>query len=158
MKLGCAPRGFTLIELMIVVSIVGLLSTLASQEYYHMTFRAKRAELTLNLDGIRTAELGYQAEWAEFTSCTLSPAVIPGRSQVRFPATIHTSLDWNQLGWVPDGRVYGQYQVSAIPGSTPQSAAFNASAFADIDGDGNYSYYHTNRARKPEMLTQNIVY
>ncbi|GEM_PF-648778 len=156
--MGRHGRGFTLIELMIVVSIVGLLSTLAGQEYYHMTFRAKRSELTLNLDGIRTAEIGYQAEWAEFTSCALSPVTIPGRTQVSFPATIHTQLDWNELGWVPDGRVYGQYQVTGLPGLTATSAQFEASAFADIDGDGNYSHYLTNRAVKPQMLTQNIVY
>jgi prepilin-type N-terminal cleavage/methylation domain-containing protein len=150
--------GFTLIELMIVVAIVGLLSTLASQEFYHMTFRAKRAELTLNLDGIRTVEIGYEAEWGEFTSCTLLPPQIPGRKQVRFPATIFTSLDWNMLGWVPDGKVYGQYQVIAVSGSVPGAAQFTASAYGDIDGDGNYSQYQANRYFKPQMLTANITY
>ena len=150
--------GFTLIEIMIVVAIVGLLSTLALQEFWHMTMRAKRAELTLNLDGIRTSELGYVAEWGEFTSCTLQPPVVPGRRAAAFPATIFTSVDWNQLGWVPDGKVYGQYQVTATGGGTSQTAQFTASAYSDIDGDMNLTHYQANRAFKPQMLTGNTVY
>ena len=122
------------------------------------TLIAKRAEIPLMLDGIRTSELAYQAEWAEFTSCALMPAVIPGRKQVSFPATIHTSYDWNALGWVPDGKVYGQYQAVALPPATAGVAMFTASAFADIDGDGNYSHYLATQSAKTELLTGNIIY
>jgi prepilin-type N-terminal cleavage/methylation domain-containing protein len=149
--------GFTLIELMIVVAIVGLLAALAIPQYETMLVRAKRAEIGLNLDGIRGVEIGYHAEWGAFTSCALLPAAVPGRTAVPFGATDSTNLDWNQLGWVPDGRVYGQYSVTAgnLFGELP---TFSADGFGDIDGDGNLSHYQTTQDLKPMMLTPNIVY
>ena len=143
---------------MIVVAIVGLLSALASQEFYHMTFRAKRSELSTNLDAIRTMEFAYEAEWGSFTTCALAPPVIPGRTATSFPATLTTNFDWNLLGWVPDGKVYGQYEVLAAPRSQGVVSGFTGTATSDIDGDGNYARYVTNRDVKPGLTTANIVY
>ena len=49
-------KGFTLIELMIVVAIIGILAAIAIPSFLAMQLRAKRSELPTNLDAIRTAE------------------------------------------------------------------------------------------------------
>ena len=79
-------RGFTLIELMIVVSVIGILASIAIPNYKQMLLRSKRAELPLNLDGIRISEQSYHHEWEEYTSCALLPLTIPGRERVSRPA------------------------------------------------------------------------
>ena len=110
----------------------------------------------MNLDAIRTTEIGYEAEWGAFTSCALTPSTIPGRVAVAFPATITSNMDWNLLGWWPDGRVYGQYEVSSD--NTTPTSIFTGDAFADIDGDGNLTNWRITNEYKPQMLTSNTIY
>jgi len=144
------------VELAVTVAIVGVLASIAIPQYYHILLRSKRSELPMNLDAIRTIEISYEAEWSAFTSCALLPTTVPGRKAVPFPATNTSNTDWNLLGWWPDGRVFGQYEVRAD--NVTHISLFRAEAFADIDGDGNLTNYRTDQTFKPQMLTSNTIY
>ncbi len=54
--------GFTLVELMIVVSIVGILASIAIPSYQAYVYRAKAAEVILQLDKVKTVLAGVQAD------------------------------------------------------------------------------------------------
>ncbi len=86
----------------------------------------------------------------------MAPATVPGRSAVTFPANLTTSFDWNLLGWLPDGKVRGQYAVTAdSSGPVPQ---FDAFGNTDVDGDGVLAEGKATQARKPWLDTSNNVY
>ena len=55
-------RGFSLIELMIVVALIGILAAIAIPNFLTYQARAKQSEARMNLAAIHTAEVIYFAE------------------------------------------------------------------------------------------------
>jgi type IV pilus assembly protein PilA len=67
--LAKAQKGFTLIELMIVIAIIGILASIAIPQYQIYT---QRTEVTNTLSNIRTIQLAVQEYYS--TTSTLPPA------------------------------------------------------------------------------------
>lgn len=57
-------KGFTLVELLIVIIIIGILATMAVPQYQKMVNRAKWAEVQQLAGSIRTAQSLYYAEYS----------------------------------------------------------------------------------------------
>jgi len=128
-------RGFTLIELMIVIAIIAFLAMIAIPNYLKFVAKSKRAEAQVILASLYAAEKAYFVENSTYTN------------------------DLQALGWQPEGKVHYSYgfggseganyikgdlgvDTSALSQSKADKAGFVAVAVADIDGDG-----------KPDVLT-----
>lgn len=56
-------RGFTLVELLIVVAIIGVLSTIGVPTFRRMIQKSKKSEAKVNLGGVYTSEAAFNAEY-----------------------------------------------------------------------------------------------
>ena len=123
-----AKNGFSLVELMIVVAIIGILAAIAIPNFITMQLKAKRGELPGNVDGIKTAELAYDAAFDGYVSTAVQPRATLDKTAVPW---LTTYTDWNTLNWKPDGTVRGNYIVATSAGATD----FTISGNSDVDND-----------------------
>ncbi len=68
-------EGFTLIELMIVVAIIGILAAIAIPNFLTYQMKSRQSEAKTNLQAIKTSEIAFQAE----RGCYLGVAVEAGQ-------------------------------------------------------------------------------
>jgi type IV pilus assembly protein PilA len=107
---NAAKRGFTLIELMTVVTIVGVLATLATYGVRKYLLNAKKAEAVSMLTQIRAAEEAYRDETfrylgaANFSVWHPTNTPSPGKRDWGATTTMGTNV-LNPLGVRPDGPV-----------------------------------------------------
>ncbi len=133
-KLHARKGGFTLIELMIVVAIIGILAAIAIPNFIRFQLKAKSSEGKTNLAAIRTSEQSYYSEFGRYVSAMVAPpGYTPTSSKTSFTAT----TGFNTIGWAPEGQVYFTYAVGADANGT----GFFATAEADIDANTTMQYW-----------------
>ncbi len=123
--------GFTLIELMIVVAIIGILAAIAIPNFVRFQLRSKSSEGKTNLAAIRTAEESYFAEYGNYIVTSISPAALgaPPSAKQAFADTGAAGANFDTIGWQPEGQIYFIYGVNVA------GTDYTADATADIDND-----------------------
>jgi len=84
-------KGFTLIELMIVVAIIGILAALAIPNFIKFQARAKQSEAKANLKALFTAERSFYQEHDTYSSCIRTIGFTPERGN-RYHYAINTTV------------------------------------------------------------------
>ncbi len=127
--------GFTIIELMLTVGIVGLLATLAIPTMMRFQLKAKAAEGRIHIAAIHQSEETYFAEWGVYaTALPVLPLSVGNLKEpwVLAPGDPH---GFNEIGYAPEGAVYFQYGVV----TSGAGLALTIAARSDVDGDGLYN-------------------
>jgi type IV pilus assembly protein PilA len=86
-------KGFTLIELMIVVAIIGILAAIAIPNFLRFQAKSKQSEAKGNLGGIFTAQVAYQGEknfFGNFTDIAWAPV---GTARYRYVSGGYTGTN-----------------------------------------------------------------
>lgn len=140
--------GYTLIELMLVVSIMGMLGALAIPSFNTILLRARRSERDVHLtvigrslmqlvDGSTRLKDAWGAG-TEVYAWYWNPNVPASKQKAAYTATFPSSLateNWRLMGWQPDGNLYYRYFFWAY---MPTNGApwVQVQAQSDLDGDG----------------------
>jgi prepilin-type N-terminal cleavage/methylation domain-containing protein len=141
------PKGFTLVELMVVVAIIGILASVALPSFQRYTLRAKASERVYVFKEIKRGVEDYWTLNGTFprvsgsTSsiyCSYNPAYPPTTN--RRPMQFRAWDDWGVLNLQIEGGLYGSYYVSGS--ATTASSFYYPYMFSNIDGDANlYNAY-----------------
>jgi len=138
------------------VVLVLLVLAIAIPNYVSMQNKSKRAEVPANVNGIKTAEMAYDAAFDQFievpvyhpSEYTMGEALRPWTAGSRF----------DTLGWSPDGQVRGSYKVNTITGSSAWGYDFEVIGISDVDGDGRRATYTASKSTNANQVTSLSTY
>jgi prepilin-type N-terminal cleavage/methylation domain-containing protein len=129
-------RGFTLIELMIVVAIIGILAAVAIPAFMDYMKKSKKTEAPLQLKNISEKCKDYQISKNDYPPSSTSSmpgadgGACPNKFAIQPAASWNTDVAWNAIDFHIDEEALFTYHFTHT-----STTAANATAVGDLDCD-----------------------
>jgi len=149
-------QGFTLIEVMVVVAIIGILASIAIPNYLKYQARTRQSEAKTNLAAVFVTEISFFGENSRFGSfnevgfiLANSSGGTSNRYTYRSPANggAATSSGTAGVDLIPAGIGANTPENTIIP-SGGTAGSFTATATANVDGDPTPDEWHVNDLKR----------
>jgi type IV pilus assembly protein PilA len=142
-----SAKGFTLIELMIVVAIIGILAAIAIPNFLKFQAKAKQSEAKTNLAAVFTAQTSYFSEQGvyggSFVDINWAPSGTPRYGY---------GLSTNQLG----NATFDGTAVAACGGGNVTANAFTSCARGNVDNDVSFDEWYINDIKTLLNVTNDV--
>lgn len=143
-------KGFTLVELIVVVAFLSILMAIAIPNYLNFQKKAKATEARSNLGAIRSAMTAHYAENSTYNIGNLGTIVLTTADNNGSPfgqssTAIGLNKPWDPgtcfsvVGFNAEGAVYMNYSLETA------DTSFTAMASADLDRDSQISHYYLSK-------------
>ena len=127
LKLRKKDKGFTLIELMIVVAIIGILAAIAIPNFLRYQAKTKQSEAKTNLGAIFTSQVTYFGEQDTYANVS-------------------------NIGWAPEGTTRYAYTMT-----TADIDSFTAEAEGNIDADSATDIWQMDDTRSLDNTSNDVT-
>ena len=97
---GMKQAGFSLVELMVVVGIIGILAAIAVPKLQQFTAKSKQSEARVNLKSIHTMQQAYYTENTTFGTVTQIGFATTGKVNYTYDVTANNASAYTARGSV----------------------------------------------------------
>lgn len=147
-------HGFTMIELIVVILVLGLLVNLAVLKYFDLTRSALSAKIAGDFTAVRLAAYNYEADHSNQWPADVGPGTVPPEMVPYLPPNFqwvnaNYSLDWDNnapsvspymlaISMTSDDERLMRVLQNSLGTRAPYFFAGNRLTFVIIDESGNY--------------------
>lgn len=136
----CPDQGFTLIEIMMVIAIIGILAAIAIPRYTAFQLKSKTAEAKTMFSSLKAGQLSHISENEVYLACPSSPGAVGTAGRLKRPWIDNGGFAI--IGFQPAGDVRYNYSIAVGPNAVGNVAREMAiEAEGDLDGDTAPSFY-----------------
>lgn len=144
-------RGVGRTEIIAGVAIAAVIALIAVPLFSRTSRNTARAEVPLNVDSIRTAELTWYGSFDDYVSASDAPRPMTAVNDQA--VTWVPSKGFEELRWSPaTPEVWGAYRVVA------KADGFTVTGTCDVDGDGQRAMFSATATTTATQSTDESIY
>ncbi len=156
LKAKGSQGGFTLIELMMVVGIIGILASIVIPTFIQYQARARTSEAKATLGAIYTGEIAYFTEAVRFGSLGEIRYVLTGTNRYTYRTGAAGAGGGANANVTAPGALtqdtanasFGTIEAEGTTVAMSSATGFTATANANLDGDTTIDRWHVNDLRQ----------